>query len=424
MSLLERFRESRLLAMSEGEFGVFQKGRFSESGLPSPAVNGFQLQMGDTFALGGTQNSVWVGATDMSPQKAVLKAYYEGLERSALGFHDPRQLKKNKSFQEISSDFYCPPPEQWALCAEWQYQQDSFPLLPFSKDQILDWVPVHHAWKNEKTLVPFSLVHFTSLKNQPLYSLSTNGTAFHWKLELALASAVLELIERDTLLLYWRCFKKAQPLSMDKILDNELSRLWQSFSGKHGQIKVLLLENEFQIPVIASIYLGDSEQEPSFLLSSAAAFDLEFAIKKSLLELSQALPAVSSSRGKKIFLQADEVQSFKDHPAFFSHPENKKYAAFLYEDSISLSLSNLTNRAWTSTYSALLEYMKSAGYDLMYKTYPTPELDQLGGIVVRALCPALIPLDYNHHLRALGGSRLRGLGHQSQTLNPYPHPLS
>lgn len=445
MSLQAQYREQLLLSMCQSQFGLFKNGGFLETAGPLHQLTSYQLQTADMNAFGNYLRTMGVGAADVNPKQAVLRALYEGLERQALIFHNPRKVIRECTQHEISREFYTPEPETWSLCADWQYEQPGFSLQPYHQDLELNWVEVEHAWiRDRKTVVPFPLVHHEppETKNS-IAVLSTNGAAFHSNLEQSKQSALLELIERDSLLLHWRCYQPAIRIDLESALTDRLRPALNGVLARRQSLSLLLLQNEFDVPVVAAAYFGDDPQEPPFSLAAAAALDLQEAIKKCLFELGQHLASHRNLRSQpqgfeRMSLEtADrDVKRFSDHMLYFhNRHHHRELDVLLNTGAAERSYGELeaSFACGPKSFAALVQVFKDREYDLMFKSFPTPELERLGCHVVRALCPALIPLDYLHVLRALGSrrfqtvpARLRWPGRvlQNRELNPHPHPFN
>lgn len=258
MSLLDQYREETFIAMCESDYGLFRPGSFVDMSSPFPALSGYSLPLADLEVFGVPIRRTRAFGHGLSPKTAALKAFYEGLERIAFGFHPPDQIICNQSYLDMIEWADTPHPSEWCLCAKWQYDQKGFPLVPYSEDTILDWIEVEPAWQksDKRTFVPLSLGHFYGKdgRKERLYFQTSNGCAFHWSYSKACESALLELIERDTFLLYWRCFMTGTNIKMHSIKSETLGKLWNGFQLKEDQFKLLFLKNEFNLPVVCTIF--------------------------------------------------------------------------------------------------------------------------------------------------------------------------
>lgn len=443
MRLIDQYREEIFISMLDSDFGLFLSGKFIQSPFPFSRLSGYTLVNSDCSALGGMCPSVISGGYSLTPRAAVLKAFYEGLERSAFLMSDPRECVIDQSYTEIVSRAYTPHPSTWSLCASWQYDQPGFPIAPYREDLRMNWVEVEHAWRfdKEKVVVPTSLVRPTGLRSKnPLYLVSSSGCAFGWTVDEARERAILELIERDTLLICWRSRLPGTLISMEGLEQGQLKDLWTSLQVDSDQIKLQLLPNEFNIPVVCGILLGKGVDQPVAVVATAASFQLEEAILKALFELSQ----LSISRiESKIPLRNDFsedasddswVEDFADHWRYFQCPDKVHHLRKFFGDEPAKSIHHLRTQLGTSpqSLSQLIEVMKLKKYDLMFRSFDTPELSRLDGYVERAICPPLVPLDSAHKIRAIGSARYQSVSsallgsdtwQNSRIWNQPPHPL-
>lgn len=100
-------------------------------------------------------------------------------------------------------------PEALVLYSAEQYQQDGFPFVPFSRDLAVRWVESRDLQTRSPVLVPASLVWCTYFRSPPGSSEPwTNGVLYAGiaagpTRAAAERSALLELLERDSVTLSW-----------------------------------------------------------------------------------------------------------------------------------------------------------------------------------------------------------------------------
>ncbi|MCB0361522.1 MAG: YcaO-like family protein, partial [Bdellovibrionales bacterium] len=239
---------------------------------------------------------------------------------------------------------------------------------------------------------------------------------------------------------YWRCFLSGIKLDLGSPQDAKLQRLLASIQIPTQQIQIYLLLGEFLIPVICAVFFGRGPNQPQVVISTASSFHLENAIFRALVELSQIVSNLPSDRllgNLNTLNKSDDqlVDDFLQHGLYYLKKENFSFLSFLFENSESSNIPEmrkLFEQGPHQNFEQLVAAMKKKEYDLMFKSYLTPEIQRIGGYVVRALCPPLIPLDFRHKTRALGGKRyinfqdnlnIKSNIVESQNLNQKPHPL-
>jgi len=99
-------------------------------------------------------------------------------------------------------------PERFALHSDDQYAEEDFPFVPFTSDTRVRWVKGWSIPDREEVYLPLQLVYLTrpetAVPGEALIGQgSSNGMALGVSIEEATLRGLLELIERDALILTW-----------------------------------------------------------------------------------------------------------------------------------------------------------------------------------------------------------------------------
>ncbi|MCG8347093.1 MAG: YcaO-like family protein [Chloroflexales bacterium] len=146
-------------------------------------------------------------------------------------------------------------PEELALFSEMQYDTPGFPFIRFTRDLMVRWVQGYSLTTGEPVWLPASLVYVNWYVDEfasdaPTNSLPYAGIAAGPTLEAAIVSAIEELVERDSTMIWW-LNQHALPAIQ---LNHELASLWEGGPTQQGQRAWLIhLDNEFGIPVMAGV---------------------------------------------------------------------------------------------------------------------------------------------------------------------------
>lgn len=151
----------------------------------------------------------------------------------------------------------------------------------------------------EKKLIPLSYVcdaeHYTrSSSSQKMdYPSTTSGFAAHVSQAAAIENALLELIERDSFLRWWKNPEKGIALSFPEA-QSQVTQLLecakQHLDNDELELKLILLPSPFELPsIMAFITSKNHTKAPAFIIGAAARFNVQEAVTSALNELSVGL---------------------------------------------------------------------------------------------------------------------------------------
>lgn len=179
---------------------------------------------------------------------------------------------------------------------------------PFNEDQEIEWSPVWSLTDNEPRYVPtaYCYYNFNKLRNISFTRADSNGCAAGNTLEEAILQGFMELIERDSVALWWynRLQKPAVNLSS---FDEPYFQQLLIFYQKHCRdLWVIDITSDLEIPTFAAISRRNDQAVENIILGFGTHFDPQIAILRSLTELNQSLPAVFSTK-------LEQSRAYRDH---------------------------------------------------------------------------------------------------------------
>lgn len=198
-------------------------------------------------------NTVCGGSAFNDFEGARSAAIGEAVERYCGNCVDYRNLVRGSYQELIASGEAALDPESLVLYSQQQYAAKGFPFKPFTQRDVVYWVPGRSLTRDAPTWIPASLVYVNWYSDEfdteaPKNFLNYPGIAAGASLEMALSSAIEEIIERDATMVWWTN-RQALPSIQ---LTPELEAVWNGMPRELGQRAWLVhLDNEFNIPVIA-----------------------------------------------------------------------------------------------------------------------------------------------------------------------------
>lgn len=394
----------------------------------------------DARMLVGTMSNRSNGGCGTTPESARLGAIGETVERYS-GAWVPFDLLGYGTYRELTgTGAACISPDELTPFADWQYDQPGSPFVPFHEDTPIPWVESTRLSDGARVWVPAQLVYLRAdlLQQHAIGYPTSNGLAYGSTVDEALVSGILELVERDAVMITWY-----KGLSMP-LVDVESDPALAAFFLRHvwpAGIEVSLVElSVFSgIPVVLAVVRNRaSELAPLGLGAAAGATPLR-AAKKAVCE-------AISTRGWVIFKQRDghvvdpdsdfneTVRIFDDHISLYANSELIPDTEFLDSSSHRVridQIASLPDRDPGVLRDALISKLSNDGIEMYAVDATSPDVREAGGHVVKVFSPQLQPLDCGYRRRYLGTRRLRekpvelGLvpATEAEYLNPLPHPF-
>ena len=119
-------------------------------------------------------------------------------------------------------------PEALPLFADEQYASPDFFFQPFTDDTEFSWIKGRRLTSQEEIWIPMQLVLFfsiPSIEEARIGYSSSSGMASHIDEALAIMAGIIEIVERDALMLSWyaniplRRIEVDKPLSSKKLIE-------------------------------------------------------------------------------------------------------------------------------------------------------------------------------------------------------------
>lgn len=315
----------------------------------------------------------------------------------------------------------------------------------FRRDTLTHWIRGSLAEDGAEFWVPADGVHWLgpSKETACVDQATTSGLGAGASREHALASSLLELIERDHYAVHWWTKTPGLPLDWQKILgaDPEVQALLAPMRSRLHQLKAYLLRSDLDVPVCVFVARGrNQENEPSFVTAAAANLDPRAALRKSMLETLHIWMRGRLNHNRRVGRQFSgdpdqDIMSFVDRIEYYHRPE--RLAALDFLDAGDATQSGVEWQRLSENWKrlrgpfdlgALHIKMRTQGMRWIQIDMTTPEIAALGYHVQRAFVPELVPIDARHVRRPVNHPRIRSWGmwangHEPEILNEDAHPF-
>lgn len=288
-----------------------------------------------------------------------------------------------------------------------EYRLACFRFRPFDDDLPLDWSWAVRAGTNEKLLVPTSLVGRPSHASNRLTDGTSNGYAAHPSEDEARLRALLEVVERDAILLRW-------------YTDQELTRVTDA--GAPANTVVLLATADVDLPVVVA---AACLPEGSLRIGSAAAPSFDVALRRAVSELDGQLMGAPVGPAPDL-ARADCGFGPRDHVAYYGGETGRALLERWKKTSIAVSADELRPRwpAMNATAATAVAAVRAAGLDVLFVDRSLPDLFGEGWHVARALVPGAVEMSWGMAYRRLASPRIAKLLASGAGLSSCPHPYA
>lgn len=264
---------------------------------------------------------------------------------------------------------------------------------------------VEKVWRNEKTLmclphrvsrgrslpVPVGLV---SAAAPAPWLQTTSGMASGTSLEEAMKYALLELIERDTVVLAWRENLHGCELDPAKYLSCRLHEHSTRLDLRQSQLILRAFLSDLRVPVVlAAIVHGTIDRPMAIAFGTAADCSWESAANRATTEAMMAWIGLLEGRIREHRSTGIRApKAFSDHARLYQNPTNARRACRWLRPAGSMEQEAASATRTSNSVDALLRRVHDAGFRAFFFDMTPSEAGRIGLHVARAIVPGLVPI--------------------------------
>ena len=411
-----------------------------------------------SFILGGTipinmttvsnsnliDNSVGLssgGGVSLCNEKSKIKAFGEFVERTCGVYneheHDVR-IEYGSYEYMLSLGKNCINLNKLVSYSESLYNDSNFQYTRYQNNMPISWMEGVDVTTGDSVWLPaqkvFIVPPLMAEEGTHCGGIST-GLACGSCYAQAARSAILEVIERDSLMITWLFKQPGIAIDVDKIQNNNLQTLY-SHVMKHmtGEDKLYCFDisKTRGVYTILTFIRNELPSAYGLIISTASHANPEIALLKSIEELCQAhkfayYNLYASNDRKLQQMEKNEIDDLHKHFFYYSSSRHNRNIDFIFSSGIRENLSNMQNYAKNSTkedYAYLLELLYQKGNQIFIADVTKAMFRKRGILVLRALVPDYVDLTTNYHHRHQKNSRLDYFQALYKTeFNEEPHPF-
>ncbi len=241
------------------------------------------------------------GGKGRTDTQARVSAFGEAIERYS-GVFQGDEIRIKGSYQQLAESAIHPnscmnfSQAQYTNRKQWNDScQSPFQSVPEPFDELreIEWTPVWSLTQQQFKYLPTAYCYFGYPKPlKPDCWADTNGCAAGNTLEEAILQGFMELVERDSVALWWYNRIKRPHVNLDSFDDPYFSALQRSYQSINRELWVLDIISDLNIPTFVAVSRCYDRKTEDILLGFGAHFDPKIALGRALTEINQLLPAV------------------------------------------------------------------------------------------------------------------------------------
>jgi ribosomal protein S12 methylthiotransferase accessory factor len=164
----------------------------------------------------------------------------------------------------------------------------------FDEKLVVDWTPVWSLTAEQFKYVPAAYCYYghPDLKGRFFCTCDANGNAAGNTLEEAILQGFMELVERDSVSLWWYNRLKKPGVNLASFDEPYFQALAEFYKTINREFWVLDITSDLGIPSFAAISRRTDKGIEDIVLGFGAHFDPKLAVLRALTEVNQFLPAV------------------------------------------------------------------------------------------------------------------------------------
>lgn len=168
-------------------------------------------------------------------------------------------------------------------------------LEPFDEEAEIEWTPVWSLTHEQFKYLPTAFCYY-SYGDYPhtVCGTDSNGCAAGNTTEEAILQGFMELVERDSVALWWYNRVQRPAVDLESFDDSYCQGLKNYYKTLNRELWVLDLTSDFNIPVFAAISRRTDKPVEDIIFGFGAHLDAKIALLRALTEMNQLLPSVVS----------------------------------------------------------------------------------------------------------------------------------
>lgn len=185
--------------------------------------------------------------------------------------------------------------------------------VPFDPAAQIHWTPLWSLTDQRVRWMPTAQC-FYSTPQEPDHAFclpDSNGAAAGNTLEEAILQGFLELVERDSVAIWWYNRLRRPRVELDSFDDPYFRSMQDYYAGLSRELWVLDLTADLGIPAFVAVSRRTDTEVEDIVFAPAAHLDARMGVLRALTELNQMIPGVAGSRGDGTGYAYDDPEAIR-----------------------------------------------------------------------------------------------------------------
>ena len=209
----------------------------------------------------------------------------DGIHPNACMNFSEKQYQKREEHNRTCSEFYALVP------------------VTFYESLQMDWTPVYSLTEKRFKYLPtcYCYAQYPAENELKLFSYpDSNGCAAGNSIEEAILQGFLELVERDSIALWWYNRLRKPGVDLLSFNDPYFLQLIEYYKSLNRSLYVLDITADMQIPAFAAVSHRLDDNNQNIIFGFGAHVDAGIAVERALVELNQILPLVTVPESDRV----------------------------------------------------------------------------------------------------------------------------
>lgn len=335
----------------------------------------------------------------------------EALERYCMSYIPQNEIIKCKKEDLPEENRF----EDYFTYNQLQYNYAEVFSNPYIDE--IEWTKINSI-SNEKNYKywPASLIYLPFDINKPVAETTSTGMAAGFNIKNCIESGLLELIERDSLMINF--MQRLNPPEIDiKTIKGYNEKLIRKINKEYN-IKIYKLYSDIDVPIYLAIIYRYNNKKTHYGIGACANINSDYAINKALKEcLFTYFYSLNIMNVRQ--KEANKITTLYEH---FLYYQGNNFKKLLFNSNI------IDYKREVITFENILKSLKAKNIEVYYKDLTTEDIEKTGIKVVKVVAPSLIDLNKSHIYPRLGAKRFfsvpkeLGLNFREE-LTKMPHPF-
>lgn len=364
----------------------------------------------DLFELSREVSSGGLGVNE-NQKIAMTSCLAEALERYCMSYIPKKEIIKSRKTDLRKENSF----DNFFTYNEEQYKKLDVFLNP-NKDEI-EWVKIYNIDNRKKFKYwPASLIYLPYDLNKTVAETTSTGMAAGFTLDECIQSGLLELIERDALMINFMQRLNPPEINLESLNGSNLELV--KMIKKEYNIKLYKLYSDIRIPIYLSIIYKNEKRHTHYGIGACANLNSDYAINKALKEC-----LFTYFYSLNIMdVRQDNPEKIKTLYEHFLYYQGNNFEKLLFNSR------KIDYKKEIISFNDLLSSLKLQNIDVYYKELTTDDIKKTGIKVVKVVAPGLIDLNKSHIYPRLGANRFFSVPKKlnlkySNELTDMPHPF-